>query len=158
MEQENDDIDADAVFACDKYRVILYSILGDKEQFDFYINVLCDDFKKAFDKNIATYHWSYFTSIEYLKTDEIIRTFNGLRDVEKDSWVLPYIVDVAEHVHTGLKKLSNYSESMMYEWYKMISEVALDVDDDNGIYLKYQNKVDEMADKHYELSDSAFDQ
>ena len=158
LEQENDDIDADAVFACDKYRVILYSILEDKEQFDFYINDLCNDFKKKFDKNIITYHWTHFTSLEHMKTDEIIRTFNGLHDVEKESWALPYIVDVAEYVHTGLKKLSNYSESMMYEWYKMISEVALDVIDDDGIYLKYQNMVDEMADKHYELSDSAFDQ
>ena len=138
--------------------MILYSILEDKEQFDFYINDLCDDFKKNFDKNITTYHWTHFTSLEYMKTYEIIRTFNGLHDVKKESWVLPYIVDVAEYVHTGLKKLSNYSENMMYEWYKMISEVALDVDDDNGIYLKYQNKVDEMADKHYELSNSAFDQ
>jgi hypothetical protein len=40
----------------------------------------------------------------------------------------------------------------MYSWYKVIAELASEVRDDGGAYIKYQDKVDEMAEKHYEIN------
>jgi hypothetical protein len=62
------------------------------------------------------------------------------------------MVAYAEYVHEWLKTLPNYSELMMYGWYKAIATFALYADDDGGLYLKYQDKVDKMSEKDYDIN------
>ena len=121
------------------------------------------DCKDELDKNKERMHWSFYAQFLYghpptAVPAHFIQTFNLLMDIEKSEQALPYMAAYAEYVHEWLKTLPNYSEVMMYDWYKMISDFAEDASVCDVSYYKYQEKVNEMADKHYELSDSAFDQ
>jgi hypothetical protein len=164
---EKDDFSDDVVEVyrlnsrCDVYRAMLYAIMDKREKFEDCMEYLWEDFELDFKKAKEYLDWSYFIDFDDVGRLShgwnLTYSFAGLRDIEKHQFALPYLIKCAEHIHDWFKTLPNYSELMMYSWYKAIAEFASESDDDGGAYFKYQSKVDEMADKHYELSDSAFD-
>ena len=165
---EKDDFLEDAVEVyrlnsrCDVYRAMLYAIMDKREEFDECMEYLWEDFESDFKKAKEYLHWSYFTDFDNIGRLShgwnLTYVFAGLRDIEKHQFALPYLIKCAEHIHDWFKMLPNYSELMMYSWYKAIAEFAFEVTDATDVWDNYQKRVDEMANKHYELSDSAFDQ
>lgn len=157
VEQEKDDIDTDAVFVCDKYRAITYSILGNKENCEYYMGKMLKECKDELDQRRDRMPWYFYTLFLYdhpptAVPTHFFQTFNLLMDIEKPEQALPYMVAYAEYVHEWLKTLPNYSELMMYGWYKAIATFALYADDDGRLYLKYQDKVDKMSEKDYDIN------
>lgn len=139
---------------CDMYRVLLYAIKDDESTFDEYMQIIFDDFKKTFDKERTVFHWSHFTEfdVQYgeLRYQGLIgETFYWLDLIACQSIALPYLIKVSEYIHDWLKTLPNYSELMMYGWYKAIAEFAFEDNDATSTYCKYQEKVDEMSSKDY---------
>ena len=159
---EKDDFSDDSVEVyrlnsrCDAYRAMLYAIMDKKEEFDECIGYLWEDFESDFKKAREYLHWSYFTNFDDVGRLShgwnLTYAFAGLRDVEKHQFALPYLIKCAEHIHDWFKTLPNYSELMMYSWYKAIAEFASESKDNGGAYFKYQDKVDEMAERHYEIN------
>lgn len=154
---ENDVYEINA--KCDMYRALLNAIKEDREFFDEYMEYLWEDFKREFEKAIEYSHWSRFTKFDdinfsgsFMCGSVMANVLCKLNDIEKQSYALPYLINCAELVHNWLKTLPNYTELMMYSWYRVIAELASEVRDDGGAYIKYQDKVDEMAEKHYEIN------
>lgn len=144
---------------CDMYRALLSAIKEDQESFDEYMGYLWDDFKREFEKAIEYSHWSRFTEFNdmsfagsFVRSCVLGEVFHELDDIVQQKYALPYLINCAELVHDWLKTLPNYTEFMMYNWYKLIAELAFEVSDDGDAYIKYQDKVDEMAEKHYEIN------
>ena len=140
---------------CDMYRVLLYAIKGDESIFNDYMQIIFDDFKKTFEKERTMFHWSHFTefNVQYgeLRHQGLIgETFYWLDHIACQSIALPYLIKVSEYIHDWLKTLPNYSELMMYGWYKAIAEFANEDNDATSTYFKYQEKVDEMSGKDYQ--------
>ena len=159
---EKDDFSDDSVEVyrlnsrCDAYRAMLYAIMDKKEEFDECMECLWEDFESDFKKSRDYLHWSYFTDFDDVGQLShgwnLTYAFAGLRDIEKHQFALPYLIKCAEHIHDWFKTLPNYSELMMYSWYKVIAEFALESKGYNGAYAKYQDKVDEMSEMHYEIN------
>ena len=159
---EKDDFSDDSVEVyrlnsrCDAYRAMLYAIMDKKEEFDECMEYLWEDFESDFKKSREYLHWSYFTDFDDVGRLShgwnLTYAFAGLRDIEKHQFALPYLIKCAEHIHDWFKTLPNYSELMMYSWYKVIAEFALESKGYNGAYAKYQDKVDEMSEMHYEIN------
>ena len=144
---------------CDMYRALLSAIKEDQESFDEYMGYLWDDFKREFEKAIEYSHWSRFTEFidmsfagSFVGSCVLGEAFHKLDDIVQQKYALPYLINCAELVHNWFKTLPNYTEFMMYSWYKLIAELAFEVSDDGSAYIKYQDKVDEMAEKHYEIN------
>ena len=140
---------------CDMYRVLLCAIKGDKNTFNEYIQIIFDDFKKTFDKEKNVFHWSHFTefNVQYgeLRHQGLLgETFYWLDLIACQPLALPYLIKISEYIHDWLKTLPNYSELMMYGWYKAIAEYAFEDNNSTSIYCKYQEKVDEMSDKDFQ--------
>ena len=140
---------------CDVYRVLLYAIKDNKDSFNEYIESLYNDFKETFDKEKNVFHWSHFTefNVQYgeLRHQGLLgETFYWLDLIACQPLALPYLIKMAEYIHDWLKTLPNYSELMMYSWYKAIAEYAFEDNDSTNIYFKYQEKVDEMSSKNYQ--------
>ena len=125
---------------------------------------LWEDFKCKFEKAIEYSHWSRFTEFDDINFSGssmcgsvMANVLCKLNDIEKQSYALPYLINCAEFVHNWLKTLPNYTELMMYSWYKVISEVAFEVTNATDVWNIYKEKVDEMSEKNYEISDSNFE-
>ena len=140
---------------CDMYRALLYAIKDNKDSFNEYIESLYNEFKETFDKEKYVFHWSHFTEfkVEYgeLRHQGLIgETFYRLYEALNPSFALPYLIKTAEYIHDWLKTLPNYSESMMYSWYKAIAAFSAGDYDTTDIWDSYQNKVDQMSSKNYQ--------
>ena len=146
---------------CDMYRALVYAILDDSESFKVYMQHLMDGFKKDFDKSKNKLHWSFFTEFDDIRRIDSMHTFMGkaldyLYDIEKSAWAMPYLLECTEYVHNHLKTLDNYSETMMYNWYKIIVRFTIEAFLEEHDYKwddmaeKYQAKLDEMSNKDYE--------
>ncbi len=148
---------------CDMYRALVYAILDDQDSFDTHMRYLVDYFKEDVDK-ADNLPWSFFVEFDSLNTrfvdsmeSFIGATFEKLNNIEKRHLAMPYLLECAEYVHTHLKTLENYSETMMYNWYKTIVEFTfyIDIQDDpdgkwNDVWYEYHKKLDEMTNKDYE--------
>lgn len=142
---------------CTMYRALVYAILNDIESFKTHMKFLMDYFKTDFDKSKGKLHWSFYTEYDDIRRIDSSDSFVGmalqvLSDIEKSHLALPYVIECADYIHTYLKTLSNYSEHMMYNWYKIIAEFAFESEDDFDTYMHYQDKVDEMSNKDYEIN------
>ena len=144
---------------CDMYRALISAIKEDKNSFDKYMGYLWDDLKYDFEKACEGSHWSRFAEFEDIsfvgsgfQSATLLEACRKLSDIEKQGYALPYLVDCSKLVHSWLKTWPNYSELMMYNWYKLIAEFAFEADDDGGLYLEYQDKVDKMSEKDYDIN------
>lgn len=159
-EDFEDESDAFSInLKCDMYRALLYAIKDNKDSFKKYIESLYNEFKETFDKEKNVFHWSHFTgfnapygtgiSVPYV-IGQLGEMFYWLDLIACQSIALPYLIKVSEYIHDWLKTLPNYSELMMYGWYKAIAEFANEDNDATSTYFKYQEKVDEMSSKDYQ--------
>ncbi|MGN0493573.1 MAG: hypothetical protein ACI4F7_08000, partial [Acutalibacteraceae bacterium] len=109
----------------------------------------------TFDKEKAAFHWSQYTEFDVQNGDLrhqglLGETFYWLDRIACQHLALPYLIKSAEYIHDWLKTLPNYSELMMYSWYKAIAKFAFEDNEATNTYCKYQEKVDEMSGKDYQ--------
>ena len=147
---------------CDMYRALLFAILEDKDSFDTYMKRLFDEYKSFCNSAKSFAFWSKMTHFDNIRMIAPYRcyfakTLEKLSDLEKSDWALPWVIACAEYVHDCIKKFPEHTELMMYDWYKLIVEYAIESNNDGGAYFKYQSKVDEMSNKDYEIQDTEFE-
>ncbi len=148
---------------CDVYRAVLNALSGNNENFEFYSNILIEDFKNNFERRKTARTYLSVTDFDDIRSialfgGVIAWFFDYLRTIERYHLALPYLIDCTEYIHNWLKTREDYKETDMYNWYKTIVEFALEVSpehDENKKWFRvlnhYQNKIDEMTEKDFEL-------
>ena len=150
---------------CDKYRIVLYAITENKKCTDEYLQQMYNTFikylDKCKDKVICPFHTDFDVLSGDLRHQGILgETFYLLEEIEKCHLALPYMIKLVEYLHTFFKIFPDYSEDIMYGWYKAIMHYAEESSNEvtmgNGsmryfdTYLEYEKKVNEMSNKDYE--------
>ena len=151
---------------CDAYRALIFALSGDMEKHDEYAEILIQEFQKSFSKKSQRMHWSHFTNFEDLRfltlnIGHIVTLCEMLKSVSKSGLALSYVIRCTDYIHDWVKTLPNYSELMMYSWYKVICEYADDASNDvsdisqsmkyYSIYSEYEKKLNEMTGKNFEI-------
>ena len=145
----------------------MYSLRAEtKSKSEEYLSYVVDDFKFQFDHNKDSCHWSHYTDFEDIRHLSLLlvgwlpHCLDMLRNIQRCEVALDSLIDCADYVHQYLKTLSDYSEDMMYSWYKAIEEFAREAQihtEDDELFQKYWDIEEKYLSKIKELTGKDFD-
>ena len=146
---------------CNAYRATIFALNYDITGFQYYANLLMDTFiidllNQEKDDYMEEF-WNFKDIfIMSRKFGAVYLLFDMLRVINKKHLAIPYLILCANYIHERLKNLPEYSELMMYSWYKTIADFSLGADDD-CVHIEYQNKIDKISEKDYEFNKDILD-
>lgn len=100
---------------CDSFRALIGALQNDKDEFEYYTELLMDNCKRTFEIHKKETLLCYFTMFDDIRmlvpfVGKIVFMFDMLRTIGKCHLAFPYLVSCAELIHNWIKTFDNYSE------------------------------------------------
>ena len=144
-------------------QAIVYAALGEIKAYEGIMDCIFD----AIGRDITFHleqgsHWSHFTSLRDFDNRSLWYVLNGLTQIQKASWILPYLIRFADGWRSYATNIGDPDEKPFFAIYKAIAECAENTycetdtpsqyqQDFLDIELRYRELMDEMTGNTYTL-------